>query len=109
MLKAKKIIIVLVIIVALLMGLLLIHNSYTDRVNPFISKTISYAKVNKGTQTYHNVTLIDPKNGKKSNYKLKTVGGYDPDGQYILIKHKGQYVQEIRYISEKMFNKTVKK
>ena len=55
------------------------HNSFTDRLNPFISQEISYAKVNKGTQQYYNVKAYNLKT--KKNISLKKVGGYDPSGQ----------------------------
>lgn len=29
------------------------HNSFTDRLNPFISQETSYAQVDKGTQRYY--------------------------------------------------------
>lgn len=77
------------------------HNSFTDRLNPFISQEISYAKVNKGTQQYYNVKAYNLKT--KKNISLKKVGGYDPAGQYISIQHKGQYVKSIKYISKKQF------
>lgn len=85
--------------------ILLVHNSYTDRINPNIKETISYAKVVKNTQTYRNVTIKNPKSGKVLSYKLNKVGGYDPSKQYVAIDHKGQYVKSIRYISkQKYFN-----
>lgn len=77
------------------------HNSFTDRLNPFISQKISYAKVNKGTQQYYNVKAYNLKT--KKNISLKKVGGYDPSGQYISIQHKGQYVKSIKYITRKQF------
>ena len=67
------------------------HNSFTDRLNPFISQETSYAQVDKGTQRYYNVKAYNPKT--KKNLLLKKVGGYDPSGQYISIQHKGQYVK----------------
>lgn len=80
-----------------------------DRLNPFVHETISYAQVAKDTQKYTNVTIINPKTGKKLPYELKQVGGYDPDRQYIAIDHKGQYVRQIKYISKKQFMTSVNK
>lgn len=77
------------------------HNSYTNRLNPFISQEKSYAQVDKGTQRYYNVKAYNPKT--KKNLLLKKVGGYDPSGQYISIQHKGQYVKSIKYITRKQF------
>ena len=77
------------------------HNSFTDRLNPFISQEISYAKVNKGTQQYFNVKAYKLKT--KKIISLKKVGGYDPSGQYITIQLKGQYVKSIKYITRKQF------
>ena len=77
------------------------HNSFTDRLNPFISQETSYAQVDKGTQRYYNVKAYNPKT--KKNLLLKKVGGYDPSGQYISIQHKGQYVKSIKYITRKQF------
>ena len=34
------------------------HNSFTDRLNPFISQEISYAKVNKGTQRDRKIVCV---------------------------------------------------
>lgn len=103
--KAKNIFIgVLVIIVVGIGCVLLIHNSWTDRVNPFIPETTSYAKVQKGTQSYNNVQAIDPKTSKNLSYKIDHVGGYDPSRGYISIDHKGQYVRSINYISKKEFD-----
>lgn len=78
--------------------------SYRDRLNPFISETTSYAKVQKGTQSYNNVQAIDPKTSKNLSYKIDHVGGYDPSRGYISIDHKGQYVRSINYISKKEFD-----
>ena len=55
------------------------HNSFTDRLNPFISQEISYAKVNKGIQQYYNVKAYNLKT--KKNISLKKVGGGAPAGQ----------------------------
>lgn len=77
--------------------------SLRDCVNPFISETISYAKVPKDTQSYNNVQAINPKNGKNLTYKIDHVGGYDPERRYVSINHKGQYVKEIRYITKEIW------
>lgn len=90
--------------------------SIRDRVNPFISQTVSYAKVRKiapngpSSNVYRNVQAID-KTGKKLPYKIEYIGGYydgDNSSSYISITHKGQYVKEIRYISKKQYDKIKK-
>lgn len=80
--------------------------SLRDRLTPFIPETTSYAKVQKGTQSYNNVQALDPKTGKNLSYKIDHVGGYDPSRSYIAIDHKGQYVRSIDYISKKKFEAT---
>lgn len=100
----KKIIALLIVIVILVIGVFQIHNSFMDRINPLIPETTSYAKVKKGTQTYKNVQAIDPKTGKNLSYKIKEIIGYDPQGEYIKIVHKGQYVNRIAYISKTQYS-----
>ena len=84
-------------------SLLTVHTSTTDRLNPLVSETVSYAKVPKNTQNYKQVTIINPKDGKTRAYKIKQVGGYDPTQEYIKIHHKGQYVKSISYITKNQF------
>lgn len=103
--KAVSIVIGLLMIALIL--LLTIHNQYTDRINPFVKYETSYAKVSRKLQSYNNVTIYNS-NGKKENYKLNHVGGYDPDGHYALIKHKGQYVNYMEYINENKFDNIVR-
>ncbi|QNQ81616.1 hypothetical protein [Lactobacillus sp. PV012] len=103
--KIQELIISIVGAVAVIVGLKSHAATYYDRINPFAVQTVSYAKVEKGTQKYHNVRIIDPVTKKVRSYSLSNVGGYDPDEQYIKINHKGQYVKEIRYISKKEFEK----
>lgn len=82
----------------------LVHNSITDRLNPLIKETTSYAEVKLDTQDYRNVQAYDSK-GQPLKYKLKRVGGYDPSQKYISITHKGQYVKSITYVSKNKFMK----
>ncbi|MDO4911930.1 MAG: YxeA family protein [Lactobacillus sp.] len=103
---SKKSIVFTVIVVCVLavVGVFgLVHNDITDRFNPTISMTTSYAKVPKGSSKYTNVAIID-KNGKALSYKLKYFNGYDPDGQYVKIVHKGQYVKNILYIKKSAYD-----
>lgn len=93
----------LTVLVIALIGVLTVHTSATDRLNPLVSETVSYAKVPKSTQNYKQVTIINPKDGKTRAYKIKQVGGYDPNQEYIKIHHKGQYVKSISYITKKQF------
>lgn len=95
----------LVAVVVVLVLCLSRFSYVTDRFNPFISEAVSYAQVPKGTQQYRNVQIYNPKTKKLVPYSLNKVGGYDPEGQYISITHKGQYVKSIKYISKKEFMK----
>lgn len=72
-----------------------------DRISPFICETVSYVRVPKETQQYVNVEIIDPKDGKKENYKVKEITGDDLNRKYIKIDHKGQFVKTIDYGSER--------
>lgn len=101
--KIQELVISIVGVVAALLCLNKYTAQYTDRINPFVAQTVSYAKVEKGTQRYHNVKIVDPTTKQKRTYTIRNVGGYDPDGQYIKIDHKGQYVKEIHYISKHQF------
>lgn len=97
--KLTKILTAIVILAAGVAAFfMLVHNSVTDRINPFIKAETSYAKVATGTQNYTNVTIYDER-GQKENYQLASVGGYDPAKGYLTIKHKGQYVSYVEYIS----------
>lgn len=80
-----------------------VHTSATDRLNPLVSETVSYAKVPKNTQNYKQVTIINPKDGKTRAYKIKQVGGYDPNQKYIKVHHKSKYVKSISYIKKISF------
>ena len=60
------------------------HDAIVDRLNPFVSETVSYAQVPEKTQQY------------------------DPSRKYIKIDHKGQYVKTIDYVSESKFLKIKK-
>lgn len=93
----------LTVLVIAIIGVLTVHTSATDRLNPLVSETVSYAKVPKNTQNYKQVTIINPKDGKIRAYKIKQVGGYDPTQEYIKIHHKGQYVKSISYITKNQF------
>ncbi|GAA2865163.1 YxeA family protein [Lactobacillus intestinalis] len=97
------------IIVVVILGCLLIsHTAVFDRFNPFISETVSYAQVPTGTQKYKNVKIYNHKITKLKSYRLHNVGGYDPSREYISIRHRGQYVKSIKYISKKDFVNKVK-
>ena len=91
------------VLVIAIIGVLTVHTSATDRLNPLVSETVSYAKVPKNTQNYKQVTIINLKDGKTRAYKIKQVGGYDPNQKYIKIHHKGQYVKSISYIKKISF------
>ena len=93
----------LTVLVIAIIGVLTVHTSTTDRLNPLVSETVSYAKVPKNTQNYKQVTIINPKDGNTRAYKIKQVGGYDPTQEYIKIHHKGQYVKSISYITKNQF------
>ena len=93
----------LTVLVIAIIGVLTVHTSATDRLNPLVSETVSYAKVPKNTQNYKQVTIINPKDGKTRAYKIKQVGGYDPNQEYVKIHHKGQYVKSISYIKKNQF------
>ena len=84
------------------------HDAIVDRLNPFVSETVSYAQVPEKTQQYVNVEIIDPKSGKNRSYKIKEITGYDPSRKYIKIDHKGQYVKTIDYVSDSKFLKIKK-
>lgn len=104
--NSKLIIGVCAAIVVAMTCLLTIHTSITDRINPLVSRTTSYAKVTKGTQRYYYVDAFDSKTKKALPYQIKEIIGYDPSGEYISIDHKGQYVKSIKYISKKQFLET---
>lgn len=93
----------LTVLVIAIIGVLTVHTSATDRLNPLVSETVSYAKVPKNTQNYKQVTIINPKDGKTRAYKIKQVGGYDLNQKYIKIHHKGQYVKSVLYIKKISF------
>ena len=95
-------------IVVALLYLLTLHTSIFDRFNPFVSETVSYAQVPTGTQKYKNIKIYNPKTSKLESYRLHNVGGYDLSREYISIRHRGQYVKSIKYISKKDFVNKVK-
>lgn len=97
------------IVVIVILGCLLIsYMSVFDRFNPFISEAVSYAQVPTGTQKYKNVKIYNPQTSQFESYRLHNVGGYDSSREYISIRHKGQYVKSIKYISKKDFVNKVK-
>lgn len=50
------------------------HNSFTDRLNPFISQETSYAQVDKGTQRYYNVKAYNPKTKNvEKGWRLRSI------------------------------------
>ncbi|ARY90321.1 MULTISPECIES: YxeA family protein [Lacticaseibacillus] len=104
----KKAKILSVTVAALVMvavaGILLIHNRWTDRVNPFVPEQTSYAKVPQGKQRYRNVELYTATQTKPT-LVLKEMTGYDPDGKYVTVRHKGQYVKRVTYVSKETFAK----
>lgn len=51
----------LTVLVIAIIGVLTVHTSATDCLNPLVSETVSYAKVPKNTQNYKQVTIINPK------------------------------------------------
>ena len=65
------------VLVIAIIGVLTVHTSATDRLNPLVSETVSYEKKKKNTQNYKQVTIINPKDGKTRAYKIKQVGSYD--------------------------------
>lgn len=99
----KSIFTIIGIVLVIFASLNIFHNSVTDRINPIIPETQSYAKVPKGKKKYTNVKAFNFQTGKLLPYKIKEIGGYEPSGCYIAIDHKGQYVRSIEYISKKKF------
>ncbi|WP_424321095.1 YxeA family protein [Lacticaseibacillus chiayiensis] len=89
-------------VVATAVGILSIHNQLTDRINPFLSEQISYAKVPQGSQRYRNIELYTA-GQEKPTMMLKEMTGYDPEGQYVTVQHKGQYVKRVTYVSKEAF------
>ena len=71
----------LTVLVIAIIGVLTVHTSTTDRLNPLVSEAVSYAKVPKSTQNYKQVTIINPKDGKTRAYKKAMVKL--PEGQDI--------------------------
>ncbi|RXT57998.1 YxeA family protein, partial [Lacticaseibacillus chiayiensis] len=89
-------------VVATAVGILSIHNQWTDRINPLLPEQTSYAKVPQGTQRYRNVELYTVRR-EKPTMVLKEMTGYDPKGQYVAVQHKGQYVKRVSYVSKEAF------
>ena len=85
-------------------GILLIHNQWTDLINPFVPEQTSYAKVPQGKQRYRNVELYTATQTKPT-LVLKEMTGFDPDGKYVAVRHKGQYVKRVTYVSKETFAK----
>lgn len=100
---SNKVTPIIIILLSLTCLPFVMHNSLTDRINPTVSETVSYATVPKNTQKYYYVQAFNPQNGKDLPYRIRYVGGYDPTGKYISIDHRGQYVKEIKYITKKEF------
>ena len=106
--KAKILVSTLAALVMVVVaGILLIHNQWTDLINPFVPEQTSYAKVPQGIQRYRNVELYTATQ-KKPKLVLKEMTGYDPDGQYIAVRHKGQYVKRVTYVSREAFEKKIR-
>lgn len=89
------------LILAVVVAIAIVRNELTDRVNPFLDMEDAYAQVEKGTQNYENVEAYK-KDGERLPYKLD-FNGFDPDKEYVIIKHKGKYVKEIHYINKLPF------
>lgn len=84
----------------------MLNYDLTDRHNPFVGQEVSYAQVPKAANSYKNVAVYNAQN-KTRSYKIKEIKSYDPNGRYIEIHHKGQYVESIKYLSKKQFTKIV--
>lgn len=103
----KKLIISLVIILTVVVGVFgFVHNSITDRFNPLLKETTSYATVS-GKLSAGSYTNVKAKNSDGTTTILKQVGSYD-SGKYIAIIHKGQYVKTIAYLTPKEYQAAVK-
>ncbi|RZH99319.1 YxeA family protein [Staphylococcus condimenti] len=81
----KTLIAVIMTVVCVAIIFIFVRNEFVDRFNPFLETEHAYAKVEKGTQYYENVTAYD-KSGEKLSYKL-TFNGFDPEREYVDIKH----------------------
>lgn len=92
----KTLIAVVITVVCVAILFTFVRNEFIDKFNPFLEMEHSYAKVEKGTQNYENVTVYN-KNGEKLSYKL-SFNGFDPHQEYVDVLHKGKYVKEIHYI-----------
>ncbi|UYN56615.1 hypothetical protein [Lacticaseibacillus chiayiensis] len=80
-----------------------VDSQSADRsINPFLSEQTSYAKVPQGTQRYRNIELYTA-GQEKPTMMLKEMTGYDPEGQYVTVQHKGQYVKRVTYVSKEAF------
>ncbi|ODJ67905.1 YxeA family protein [Brochothrix thermosphacta] len=98
------------LIIALAVLILIFSYSTKDiaavnRFNPFVKETTSYAKVPTGTQIYKGITLID----NKKNIVIVDFGGYDPEGVYVKVKHKRNFVKHVDYITAEKIPKTIRK
>ena len=105
--KTKLISLIVGVLVLVLLAALAIHTPITDRINPLVHEQVGYAKVVKGQNKYQNVKIYDSETKKPLPYTIKEVTGYDPTGQYLMITHKGQYVESIKYLSEKEFSQAI--
>ena len=93
----RTLIIVTSVLLIIILSLLLVRNEHLDRFNP-VKRKVSYAKVQKDTQDYRNITVYS-KMEKKKSYKLDFLG-YDPTKEYVKVNHKGKYVRSIEYITK---------
>lgn len=105
--KTKLISLIVGCLVLALVAVATIHTPITDRINPLVHEQVGYAKVVKGQNKYQNVKIYDSQTKKPLPYTIKEVTGYDPTGEYMMIKHKGQYVESIKYLSEKEFSQAI--
>ena len=105
--KTKLISLIVGVLMLVLLAALAIHTPITDRINPLVHEQVSYAKVVKGQNKYQNVKIYDSQTKKPLPYTIKEVTGYDPTGEYMMIKHRGQYVESIKYLSEKEFSQAI--
>ena len=105
--KTKLISLIVGVLVLALLAASAIHTPITDRINPLVHEQVGYAKVVKGQNKYQNVKIYDSETKKPLSYTIKEITGYDPTGQYLMITHKGQYVESIKYLSEKEFSQAI--
>ena len=92
------------IVVVAVGAIFMVHNQYTDRVNPMIKETVSYGKVPTTTQQYKAVKVYNP--DTKKTETIDSFNGYT-NQPYIKMTHKGQYVKSIEYISHQQYKKVI--